>query len=292
MKKKNICVSIIFLLIVFVVQFSYLSQNTTARAVLDYKNMSFENDSNYFVLKELTELLLENIPEKDSKNITLIFNNKTSPYQEFGIGYLYIRYLVFPMTMYTSYEYYTDISKKKYLDEQIVNEDLDYILLLGKDTKLFNELSTNDYTLYEVVNKENNQIREVASVNFGLYDIYNSIETEEEKEEFEDLVADTKKMLEEDWSFSAIGLMKNFANDLFLHNEYDLAMEYSYYYIDKVDYINEILNMNLGDIYRELNNYEQAIHHYEICLRNQACDSVNARKNIDELVSLMQKEVK
>ena len=34
----------------------------------------------------------------------------------------------------------------------------------------------------------------------------------------------------------------------------------------------------------EINNYEQAIRHYEICLRNQACDSVNARKNIDELV--------
>lgn len=290
--KKNqrfIEFSIIILIILIIFQFFFLYSKTIANTILNYGKTTFENDTNYLVLENLTKALLETIPEKENKNITLLFNEETSPYSEFGIGYLYIRYLAYPMQMNTGYQFYFPISEQYYLNEKIQKENLDYILLLGKNTELFNQISTKDYTLYKVTDKKNNQIKEISSINFGLYDIYKNINTEEEQKKYNEIIKKMKVAIEEYWSFSSIDLMREFAIDLYENEEYDLAIEYSNYYLNTVDYINVPLNMNLADIYTKQGNFELAISHYQACQRNQECDSVLVQQKINEL---MLKEVK
>ncbi len=283
MKKHKVYISISIILLAGLVifQWIHLCNNTTAKAILDYRYKSFNNDTYYYVLDYVTDLLLKDIPDKDNKTITLLFNNETSPYEEFGIGYLYLRDKVFPMTMYDTEDCCIPLSEKSYWKVQFENEQWDYILLLGKETNIFNETSTHDYTLYKVVDKNNYILKEINSYDLSLYTVYKQFG--EESTIFQNLIEMVKYSITEHWNFSSIDLMLNFANDLYIKNENEKAIEYSMFYLENVDFINDTLNSNLGAIYTEKEEYEKAIYHYNVCLRNEACDSLFVNQKISEL---------
>ena len=263
--KKSIINLVIALIIVF--QVVYFYKNTTNDVLL---NVSAKQESNDFALVHLDkviDILLENVDSKQSNNFFIITNKETLPYEAYGIGYLYLRWKLYPNFLPTIGEYNAIKATPEYIDSIGKNYDLDYVFVFGKDTNFFGYTTEADITLFHLDNKENNQYSYVDQINLSLYDLYNH-----DKQLFNKFVVEVKYNIAEFWNFYCIGLMYNLVNDAYLNGNYELAKTYGKYYLDTVDYINDDVNIILAEIYYKEGKYELAKEHFNICLRNSACD--------------------
>lgn len=281
-------ISILVLALVFVFQLFYMYNNTNAKTILNINAKTFNEEPIYHILDYATDLLLDEIDEKENKTITMIFDDDTSPYKEFGVGYLYIRNKVFPMIMRDSDGIFHKTLKDKidFTNEQLYTEQIDYLLLLGKGMEIFDVVTENDFTLYKVIDKKNNIIEKIKGYDLSLYMLYDHFG--KNSKEFIDMVNMVENSIEEHWNFTSIDLMYGLFADLYNNNEYEDAIKYGNYYLNKVDYINDSVNIKLGEIYTKLEKYEDAIHHYNICKNNSACDAEEMDRRINNLKEVME----
>lgn len=284
MKKKiYILCSILILLFIFVFQYKYLINNTVGKYVLDNNYEEPELDISFYFLNKLTNGLIEDIDSKKDKNITLIYNEESNLFNQYAMGFLSVRYEVLPMNMDLRYKWGYGILGNEAKDELIDFYNIDYVLLLGRNTSIYNIDSEKDYTLYKVVDKKNNLLEEVKSFNFGLYDLYLLSKTDKEKEDFNKLLGYYQTLILTDFNFSAIDFIRNYAIDLYEHEDYEKAIEISNFYLENVDSINEFLNVNMGYIYKEKGDYETSLKYFQLCLNNSLCNKDLVNKEIDEI---------
>lgn len=280
-KQKNMIV-IILLVIIFTGQYFLLYKYTAARTVLDPKVDVFNNEVAYKILKKSTDHLLTGV-DLENKAITLLFNDQTNKYSEYGIGYLYLRLDLLPVNMPSVPQFFYPINDSEFINTILETEEIDYVLFLGIDTEIYNEKTTSDFTLFKVIDRDNNIVEKVDEMDFSLYGLYEKCDNNECKKEVFDLADYFKKVIKQHFNIPAIIFMNDFANDLYLHQEYDLAIEYSNYYLEEVDYINDKINMNMGNIYEKRNDIDKAIHYYSNCMKNEVCNTVDVKEKIDHL---------
>ena len=284
--KKNenyILASIVILMIAFGYQFYTIYKHTTANIFLNRNITILDNDTIYYVLDAVTDMLLEEIDDKENKAITMLTDNTITPYVEYGPGYMYVRNKVLPMHMYLDWDFYLDL-KEKDVSTLLKRQKLDYVLLFGKDVNLYNITSTHDYTLYKVIDRENNILEEVKGYDLSLYNLYKKYGINDKK--FQSILKRVKKSISEHWLYSSINLMVNFANDLYKNGDYDLAVEYSEYYLLNVDFLHPTLNMNLAEYYTGLGEYDKAISYYKNLYSNANSDTELLDSRIEELEEL------
>ena len=169
--KKSIINLVIALIIVL--QVAYFYKNTTNDVLLNVSAKQESNDIALVHLDKVIDILLKNVDSKQNNNFFIITNKETLPYEAYGIGYLYLRWKLYPNFLPTIGEYNAVKATPEYIDSIGKNYDLDYVFVLGKDTNFFGYTTEADVTLFHLDNKESNQYSYVDQINLSLYDLYN-----------------------------------------------------------------------------------------------------------------------
>ena len=241
MKNKIINIILILLILFQIVYFKKYTFN-------DYLfSPSKTEENNEYVFNHLDlvyDILFSNVELKD-ENIFLHYNQETAPYDEYGIGYLYTRWKFFPNYVPSEHifnieKYDIDLYKKA---DDLYN--LGYLIIIGKDTEIFDYKTSKDFTLIKVEDSKTDTYTIVNEIDFNIYDIYKLND-----DNFDKFIKEVKKNIEMKWNFYCINLMRNFALDLYKHSDYEKAKEYGNYYLNNVDKENKEIKEMLESINR------------------------------------------
>lgn len=269
--KNKIGVIIILYLIVF--QFYYIYNKSYSGYIFNYRNTHEKNNINYVVLSNGLELIKEIVPNDKETVLSIFINNEESKY-DISLQYWYDRTMLYPINLPRDF---CNLDIRDYDDDKfstmIANNKVEYIVIVGKDTKILNVTTEKDINIYKMVNKRN--MEKIASYDLDLY----SLEDECKKYDREDLFT---KIIDEILRY--VGTYKNYystvaadylveyANDLYENNYDDKAIKY-YQIYNKIGILNAEAFYNLANLYNSQKDYKNALEQISYCIALEDCPS-------------------
>lgn len=280
-KENKITITIVFLIVIFIIQYYLLMTKSTEGHILDYKYSTEHIQFSYRMQEMLSKVVASKI-DSDSK-FTFVTNYDDEIYNLGGMDFLILRYELFPIEMITRSKYNIPIRNNPDSKQLIKRYDVDYILAVNENLELYDYVTTKELTLYKVVDKKNNKLEVVFENDMSLYGFYDLYYRDNETEYFFDMLEEAKKQIAMYQDHNAYQIIRTFIDDLFANEEYSLGVEYASYYLSSINAIDEKFNIYLGDYYFDNNDYNNAKKYYSACLHNDLCDSSYVNKKLAEI---------
>lgn len=277
--KKNLELIIFVIFIIIIFQTIYFSKFAESGQVLNYYIKKEEKTSDNIVFSMISNLMSDYV-KKDSK-IVFLGATKNQYYACNGITLFQLRLDFFDSIVEKGVSCFVEEKNDDYYIDLIKKNDIDYVLYIGRNTYFLDKYTKKDITLFEVENNNKIQLNSIFDINIDLYDLYTNYKNIDEKY-FNENLEEIKQQIIYYYDFEGIDFIRNFAITSFDNRNYNLALSLTNFYLENVDYINDELNIKVGDYYFELEEYDKAKFYYNVCLRNLECDKKYVNKKINE----------
>ena len=263
---KRIITNVIIILII-IFQLGYFYKHTTADNLIDLSVNEEANDMGVVHTNMLLDILLEDIDMDQKYNFFIIYNSKTAPYREYGVGYMHFKWEIFPSYIPTIGEYKVVNATPKYKDIIGKNYDLDYVIVMGKNTKIGNCKTKYDLTLLHLDDKENNDYSIVGEIDYSLYSLYKS-----HRKEFNEIIDNMQFSAKHYGYLYSVESLKNLVLDAYEDDNYKIAKKYGKFYLENLSYFDVDINTVLAEIAYKDKKYDDSKKYFDICLNNLECD--------------------
>lgn len=280
---NKVTFTIVCLLVIFIVQYFLMMTKSLEGYILNYK-YDEEHIQFSYVMQEMIAKIVKNKIDHSAR-FTFVSNYEDNVYNLNGMDFSILRYELFPIDVVLRSRYNYPIKSVDDKDKLIEKYDLDYILVANKNVQLYDYITSNSLTLYKVIDKKKAKLEVVFEDELSLYGLYNLYYRENETAYFFDKIEVLKKQLELHDDYTSFVIINDFICDLFENNEDKLALEYANYYLSKINPIDNLITVHVGDYYFKEKDYANAKKYYSDCLSSPLCDSdyVNERLNDDAM---------
>lgn len=280
---KNSIISLFLILIIFS-QFYYIYKNTFIGFIFNPKYNVDRFDVNTLVLSKELELTKEIIPRDEDVDLAITIANKNDKYNV-SLQYYYNEMLFYPNKMVDAYrdndaKYYKkyDVAKK-YLDKNRVN----YLIVIGKNTKYMEYLTTKDITVFNYSNQVLSKILEYdmdlatfeeLSKKYGKEELFD--ETIEYLVKYVDNFSDI-------YNSSGTDYLSEYADVLYKRGDYKKAKEY-YQVLNNKKVKKAMVYYNYAKILINDKQYSDANTNLDYCLKLKKCpqDALSIKDSIKE----------
>ena len=285
MKNKNGIV-IILLIVILMVQGFFIYKKSYSGYILNpHYNMEKVN-IDYIVLTNNLLFMKEMIPNKEETVMSIFFNEDNIHY-DICLQYYFNRRNFYPITMPKDHRC---MSLANYSDEDyknsIIKNQNDYVILVGKQSKILNVITEKDISLYQVTKEK--ELKLIADYDNTLY----SLRTNQQKyhKNYFDLVMNYIQNYINNYSYlygnAAYDYLYEYANDLLENNEVDLANVYYNKYLE-LPLINSNIVINKAKIYSYFKDYDNFLLMVNYCNTLDECDH-ETMNNLKEDLEMMQ----
>ena len=263
MKKQSI---IVFLIFLFIIQAYYIYRTSYAGYMFHVNYKVERTNVDYIVLSYnlsyIKDIILNQEKSMDGKVIGFFFKDN-SPQYTIGEQYYYNIRNFYPMVMSVdSKKTLSEFSDESFLKSMVDNKN-DYVVLIGKGSKILNIETEKDISLYQVIN---NQLHLIGAYDNTLFNL-----REMQEKYHHDYYDITLKFIQNyidsyqyEYGYTAYEYLYQYANDLIKNNEEMLAVSFYQQYLNLPSYNADVV-FHKARIYNYLKDEENFLRMLDYC---------------------------
>lgn len=286
MSKKTSLI-IFILAIIFLLQFYYICNKTYSGYMFNNKYKMEKINVDYVVLS-YNLLTIKELIDNSNDTVMSVFINDVDNKYNLSLQYWFNKRNFYPIVMPKKY---ISLPLSVYSDEEfgniIIEEENDYVVLVGKNSSILNVTTNKDISLYKVISQtELELVYDFDNTLYGLQKNYEKFNKSDEFIEAMNLINNYIDNYSSDYGMAAYEYIYEYAEILKDNNEEDKALIYYQKYLNASSLEPDVL-LNKAQIYQYIGDYDNAHFMINSCKELASCDLERA----NEIENSMEEQV-